>query len=433
MTFKLSKYNYFYKQDIDTYTCMNLINKTIFGLSTNKIDLINRFYDNPEALKNINPNLFSALFKLGIIINQDINEINFLKTEHRKTIYSTNSYRLTILPTLECNFNCWYCYEDKIKGKMTNEIQIAIYKYVVNLIKTQSLKYFQLDWFGGEPLICFDEVVYPLSKRIALLCKKNGILFNNMITTNGYLISSEMIKKFKKINLKGFQITLDGNEKHHNKVKKGESGHNIYKKTVNNILEIIKRLDDINLMLRINYTENNFESITEIINDIPEVYRNKIEISLQQVWQTEKVNKRMNIIQCNNSFLKEGFVAPLYKLEQKPYRCYADLLSQAVVSYNGNVFKCTARDFANHKPDGILQKNGTIEYNNIYFNRMSKTTIENDNCMSCEFLPACWGPCSQKNIECKPNGFKQICNKSGIEKTIQILMADFYKKNILKQ
>jgi len=74
MTFKLSKYNYFYKQDIDTYTCMNLINKTIFGLSTNKIDLINRFYDNPEALKNINPNLFSALFKLGIIINQDINE-----------------------------------------------------------------------------------------------------------------------------------------------------------------------------------------------------------------------------------------------------------------------------------------------------------------------------------------------------------------------
>ena len=48
MTFKLSKYNYFYKQDIDTYTCMNLINKTIFGLSTNKIDLINRFMIIPK-------------------------------------------------------------------------------------------------------------------------------------------------------------------------------------------------------------------------------------------------------------------------------------------------------------------------------------------------------------------------------------------------
>lgn len=106
-------------------------------------------------------------------------------------------------------------------------------------------------------------------------------------------------------------------------------------------------------------------------------------------------------------------------------------MSQAVINFNGDVFKCTARDFANHKPDGVIEKDGNIKWNNIYYKRMSNTTIENEKCLTCNFLPACWGPCSQKVIECKDGEFDKYCNISGIESTIKTLMYDFYKANIL--
>jgi len=431
MKYKLSKYNYFYQQDIDTYTCINLINKTIFAIDAEKYKLIQNYTDNIEVISNINPSLFSALNKLGIIIEKDFNEINFLIAEHRKTIYSTNNYRLTIMPTLECNFKCWYCYEDRIAGRMTQETMQSIFKHVKNIIENYSVKNLQLDWFGGEPLICFDDVVFNLSKKIKKFCIDKHITFNNVITTNGALINSDMVKKFKQIDLRSFQITLDGNEKHHNRVKKVPNGESMYRKTINNILEIIDQLSDPTIMLRINYTEQNLQSINEIINDIPENYRKKIEITLQQVWQTEKVNDNIDIVPCNEKFSESGFIAPLYKLEGKFYRCYADLLSQVVINYNGDIFKCTARDFAHHEPEGKIQKDGSIKWNNVYFKRLSSTTVENEICLSCNFLPACWGPCSQKVLEQKEGEFDQICNKAGIEKTIKILMTDFYKTNIL--
>lgn len=429
MKYKFSKYNYFYKQDEDTYTCVNLINKTIFGLDNEKYNLIEQNKSAPLEVRKLNPNLFSALIKLGIIIDENFDEISFLITEHRKIIYSPDNFRLTILPTLECNFKCWYCYEENITGQMTDKTKQLLLKYLKYNVFNAAIKRFQLDWFGGEPLLYFDNVVYPLSKQIKKLCEENNIVFNNMITTNGFLINSEMIEKFKSINLSGFQITLDGNEKHHNKVKKGQ---NVYKRTIENIIAVLENIENINFLLRINYTEKNIKGITEIINDIPNQYRNNIEIGLQQVWQTETVNKDIDVTSVNIEFENSGFVAPLYKLEERFYRCYADLLSQLVVNYNGDIYKCTARDYANQKPDGVLSNDGQINWNSTYYKRMANTTIEKNKCISCNYLPVCWGPCSQKLLEYKEDEFEKICNIAGIESTIKFLLNNFYNKNILK-
>ena len=38
---------------------------------------------------------------------------------------------LTMAPTMECNFNCFYCFEtNKPKGKMTPEVMDSIIKYI---------------------------------------------------------------------------------------------------------------------------------------------------------------------------------------------------------------------------------------------------------------------------------------------------------------
>lgn len=430
-SYKLSKYNFFHRKNEETTVCINLVNKNIFALDNTKIDLINKNKCNIDIIEELNPFLFSALIKLGVIVKSETNEINNLLYEHRNQIYNKKSVRLTIMPTLECNFKCWYCYEDRVDGCMDNSTVKSIINFSKKLIEEGTVNNFQLDWFGGEPLMYFDDVVYVISAKIKNLCKKHNINFSNIITTNGALITPEMVIKFKEIQLNGFQITLDGNEQAHNKVKFNDTEENIYKKTLKSIFEIIDIIQNPSVMLRINYTPKNYKGLKDIIDDIPDKYRKKIEIALQQVWQTENSKVDIKIEDCNNEFVASGFIAPMYKLDTKCYKCYADVDGQYVINFDGNVFKCTARDFANHEPEGIL-RNGEIIWNDVFYKRMSKTPIENEKCISCFLLPACWGPCSQKVLEYKEGEFEKICNYSGIEKTVITLLNNFYNEQILE-
>ena len=110
------------------------------------------------------------------------------------------------------------------------------------------------------------------------------------------------------------------------------------------------------------------------------------------------------------------------------YVCYADLLQQAVINYDGKVFKCTARDFSTHKADGVLQSNGEIEWDkSIICKGLGNATFENEFCISCELLPACMGPCSQKMIEYdKSYNFEHICLKGGFKHSIEQRIDRFY-------
>lgn len=433
MEYKLSKYNYFKTLDNNVVLCVNLIKKMVFALAIEKYSLLKRYNNKIDELKLINENLFNALVKLGIIIDYNQNELDFLITEHRKEIYNNKCYRITIIPTLECNFTCWYCYEEHVIGKMNEKILKSIINHVKHTVLNENWKHLQLDWFGGEPLLYFDEIFYPLSLKIMKVVEKNNLTFSNSITTNGSLFNESIIKKLNKIKLSNYQITLDGNENRHNKTKKSSLIHNPYRDTIDNIIGIIENIENAQIMLRINYTKENLVGIKDIISDIPEKYRGKIEVVFQQVWQTYNViskEKEINVDGYKHYFSDCGFIAPLYRLENKFHKCYADLLNQIVINFDGNVYKCTARDFANQKPDGKLQLDGKIKWGNEYYNRFSKTTIENENCIDCSLLPACWGPCSQKILEVDAKDFNTICNVKGIEATIDILLMDFYEKNI---
>ena len=107
--------------------------------------------------------------------------------------------------------------------------------------------------------------------------------------------------------------------------------------------------------------------------------------------------------------------------------CYADKVYEAVVNYDGNVFKCTARDFYSENKSGILSNDGNIIWTeNI--NSRRKTKLSRQICRKCRILLLCGGSCSQKAIE--SNG-EEICLEGlDNEDMDRVVMQRFYDCNI---
>lgn len=275
---KSSKYNLYFQVENEYYV-YNQLTSTLLDIN---IILFDKLKNNEINIGEFDSEEIQSLVDANIILHNE-KEDNYVLYRNQMARFNSSTVRLTIMPTLECNFNCWYCYENHVSSKMSKETMDSIYASIVKMLKQNHIKTVIIDWFGGEPLIYLDEIVYPLSKKILTLCKESNIIFINQITTNGYLIDDNAIEKFIDIELRSFQITIDGDEINHNLSRFTESDHFTFNKIVSNIENICNKLDRINMTLRINYTpETSFESISK---SFTHSVRNKIHIQPQLIWQ----------------------------------------------------------------------------------------------------------------------------------------------------
>lgn len=101
-------------------------------------------------------------------------EISLLRYRNHQHIYADRDYSLFLNPTLECNFSCWYCYETHEKGYMSEKMIEKIKKHIIYMIEKIHINSLTLSWFGGEPLLYFNEVVYPISLFAKEICEKKS-------------------------------------------------------------------------------------------------------------------------------------------------------------------------------------------------------------------------------------------------------------------
>ena len=424
MEYKLSKYLYTLSKE-NIILIYSLLRKVIFAITKDKYSLLQT---NLSELKNEQPLFFSAMEKLGVIIPCDFDEIDQIKMLNKQVVFSNDAYRLTINPTLECNFNCWYCYEEHPKGHMQQETMDAIVNHIKLKIEDKSLKHLCLDWFGGEPLLYFDEVMHPLGKQIKEILDEKGISISGTATTNGYFINKERISKFKDIGLTNFQITLDGDKETHDKIKFCKNKKGSFQTIIDNINLLCEELDA-DVAVRVNYTEKTLENINSIIDLFSEKAKNKITVLFQQVWQD---SFKKNVCAENNkkTFEKEGIKIKKHNLNNF-HVCYADREQQVVVNYNGKIYKCTARDFNEEYALGELLPSGEIQWNiPAISKRFGSYTFENKFCLKCNLLPACMGLCSQKAVELPKKidkkSFRRMCLQDGVRKLIEQNMEEHY-------
>ena len=317
-----------------------------------------------ESLPQKNKVLYEKLSANGIILDQEIDEYQLLVEEHKKEIEESLSYDLTLLPTLDCNLRCWYCFERHIKGShLTEEARNRIISHVNEIIKDNSgIKLLNLCMFGGEPLLYFETEVYPLLLQIRNLVhsKMKEVVFS--FITNGILITEQNISLFADLKA-NFQISIDGCKRNHDKIKFiPHSNNSTYEEVMHVIHLITANPQRMVVNLRINYNDDTLVDLPNIINDLKDIDRGRIRIHLERVWQTSpKASSRVLLKDAINKFMLNGFYVTYMNLFRRSFSCWSSKRRHSVVSYDGAVYNCTGRDFTDATKEGELLNDGTVQ------------------------------------------------------------------------
>lgn len=419
---KSSCYNATLRTDKGEIFLVNPLYNIIARLEPWLYELWEENQNNVSFFKEHHPNFYDYLKAKNFIIPDQIDEVEkcILKVQQNYD-YNNGCLHLTINPTMDCNLRCWYCYEEHRKGSfMTNEIKESIISYVYQSLNKNKWTSVHLSFFGGEPLLGYREVIIPILVSVKEICNNFGLSFSHSYTTNGTLLTEKRVNELKDISSNlHFQIPFDGDEGLHNQTKHFGNGRGSYKKTLAAVRYLIKQR--VNVSLRLNATNQNiyaFKELVKAVSDLKE-YKN-FNIQVQKVWQEKETEDLKRGIKEIAEFVKQlGITSNLENNGYRRVRCYADFHNNLVINYDGNVYQCTARDFTEENSLGKLQPNGTIIFNERYYQR--KQSLIKGECHSCRLLPIC-PMCSQRRFETK-----QRCPYNNSEQALQENLIGYFE------
>lgn len=402
---KISYYNITipYKQNILLY---NTLTNSIVCFTDEEFSIINGLFKSLNGFSSQYHLLYSKLKESGFIIEEDFDELAYIKLQNKRCVFSNNAYHLTINPTLDCNLRCWYCSTEYAKalhhGGMTSKVMSLVKKHLSSLAEEQKAARLHLDWFGGEPMLYFKKVIKPISTHTLNLVEKNGIRYSQHITTNATLINGKILHEMADLRFTSFQIPIDGNERHHNAIKRYEDKTGTYRTIIDNINLIADIIPDARITLRINYDKQTLKNIKDIVPDITPNAKERIKVDFQKVWQiTCNENDFNRLKEMKDFFYSNGLNSDFWAYNPKSFRrCYSDCFHHYAINYNGKIFKCTAQNYGDDKVIGKFSSNGRILWNDKLLSKLfSKSTFENEKCLKCKSLPICMGPCITRNYE----------------------------------
>ena len=250
----------------DKYALYNSYSNKVILIETDLKELLNAaIEEGVDNLEEVHPDFYHYLIENEFLIEQEVNEVEKVKMDSTRVDENPNMFFLTINPTMNCNFKCWYCYETHIKdSKLSDKTIQAICNHINIVFNTYpNLKDFKLSWFGGEPLLYYDTTVKPILEYAYKNFKNTKVNFYSTFTTNGLLINIDRIIDFKKYSVNFLQITLDGFEEEHNNVRYISKNKGSFIQIVDNIILLAK--NEINVTVRINFSENTLLNISKLL------------------------------------------------------------------------------------------------------------------------------------------------------------------------
>ncbi|MCP4163866.1 MAG: putative geopeptide radical SAM maturase [Deltaproteobacteria bacterium] len=350
--------------------------------------------------------------KEGNISDEDVellSDLEFLVTSEKTEREELENYieyrdnlgtevRVTVVLNLDCNFNCTYCIEGKIKGKhyFSKDNEDLLFKFIEDLF-TNDKDSLRIDFYGGEPLLSKD-LIRSISEKAIKFVKKRDAKYSFNMVSNGSLLTRKTAEEFSKLCFEGVQITLDGNRENHDKNRPFVNGSPSFDIILKNIKESYQFCK---IIINCNYQESNYKEFLKLPeflkkeslgpDKIDIIFTPVIDQTLDQTAQgyTRGFSNTLPWMVEAEMSLRAELVQTGYDIKDiVPTVCMIERKDMFYIHYNGDIYKCP--NFLNH-PKFVIGnlKDGIKDYTESH-----KLGIwKKEKCFHCEYLPLCFGGC----------------------------------------
>ena len=172
----------------------------------------------------------------------------------------------TVLTTYACNFACPYCVEEGVKAAVHMDEQTAVrtVAYIGERVKEYEAHRLFVSFYGGEPLLNL-KAMRIVAGGLQEYCKPRGVEFGFGITTNGALLTPEVVEDLLGFGLKGVKVTLDGFGRFHDRKRPFIDGRGSFDRIVENVYHAVEKID---VDVGGNFDEENVDSFPRLLDHL---------------------------------------------------------------------------------------------------------------------------------------------------------------------
>jgi uncharacterized protein len=359
-------------------------------------------------------NIYTTLVNGRFIVPKSVDELALLKVRYNVSRFN-DPLSLTILPTMACNLECSYCYERPKSEFMTQETVDAVCAFVEERAQRERITKLNVSWYGGEPLLAAS-TIWGLSESFMKLSEQHDFRYGAGMTTNGTLLTKDVVDNLLRYNVKSVQVTVDGPKEVHDGRRPFKSAQgSSFDAIMDNLDYVVGRL---RVTLRINTDMRNAGAAIDLL-----------EVFADRGWLTEgnrfypymapvsamtevcadvahECCTAESFFDLSMDFFKactaHGVPVKTHALYHFPvspkYVCGAVALNTMVVNPSGEIHKCGLTVSDNSESLGNIREPMDLVNPNL-LKWLSYDPFDVEECRQCDLLPICFGGCPKRVLE----------------------------------
>ena len=281
----------------------------------------------------------------------------------------SQQWQLILLPTEQCNFRCTYCYESFKNRKMSAETVAAIKRLIAK--RLPELKSFNIQWFGGEPLLAIS-VIREIGQWVLDQLTPDTDYVSSM-TTNGALLNTACLEELTRLKIKYYQISLDGWRDGHDQTRLRKGGGATFDTIWHNLIAAQRSNLDFLITLRVHFGPHNLASVKQLLCEISRAFGvdSRFKVFLKEIGhyggaQDEAIKvydaaEAVHIRQNLNALITMA-QPPLKLSPSSPYMCYAAKPNSLIIRSTGRIAKCTVALESDANDVGFLDAQGELNF-----------------------------------------------------------------------
>ena len=405
-SFKPSRFNAHTSTTQGKLILYNSFTGHMCSLSANVAPGALRYLSRQHSVGALDP-LGQYLLKKGYLVESSVDEDARWDIRYGQQQFRQDRFELILLPSEDCNFRCIYCSQEFKRGTMEPWVRDAI----KNLIRARvrPVRFFQLDWFGGEPLLGYEaiEEIAPFALEMA---QKYDVKFSGSMTTNGYLLTPERSKALLDWNVRNYQITLDGSATTHDTHRPLQNGQPTFDRILTNLKAMAAQPHDFEVAIRYNFDHDNLKEAPSLMRILRTTFGDDKRFKMrfravgkwggpndEQLDTCDAKETARQMFELANAARACGLQSEDAgdDLATAARVCYAARPYNLIVGSDGKLMKCTVLlDTDKRNVVGRLLPDGSITMDEDTFALWVKPYYHSDAmCSKCFFVPVCQGVC----------------------------------------